>query len=191
MKAATDEEQELQLRLEHLSESVDLGRLSRSGVDDRIAERATRRRRRRVLAGGAAAAGVVLVLGFSAWPSTHGDQLRLLAEPDRSGSGPVTSSGPGGVGPTTATLVPGAGYADCSGIRAGDPLGSDALGMVCDPAGSAALFTVTCLDGEYVHLRRPEGDLEGITGRTAWQKAGEVDPQLGRTPFAFQECKEH
>ncbi len=53
------------------------------------------------------------------------------------------------------------------------------------------LFTVDCIDGVYVLLRRPEGDLEGITGRTAWQKAGDDSPETGRTPFAFDECKEH
>ena len=104
----------------------------------------------------------------------------------------VSSSSDGDKAPnaasTTATpLTPGFQYTDCSRIQAGDELDLD---LLCDPANEATLFTVDCTAGIYAHLRRPEGDLEGIQGRTDWLTAGEVDAQTGRTSFAFNECLE-
>lgn len=95
------------------------------------------------------------------------------------------------VGSTTARLTPGYRYTDCSKVRAGDDLGRNAPEMLCDPANNAKLETLDCAQGTYVHLRRPEGDLEGLVGRTEWREAGSVDPQTGRTPLAFTECEEH
>lgn len=97
---------------------------------------------------------------------------------------------PNAASPTATRLAPGFQYTDCSKIQAGEKLDRSALELLCEPANRARLETLDCTSGIYVHLRRPVGDLEGIVGRTDWRKAGDVDAETGRTPFAFTECTE-
>jgi hypothetical protein len=94
-------------------------------------------------------------------------------------------------GPTTTRSTPPTiQYTDCNAISAGDPVASNAPGMICKPGQDATLDAMDCSEGTYIRLIRPDvGDLEGITG-AAWRDAGQIDPELGRTKFAFENCHE-
>ena len=95
-------------------------------------------------------------------------------------------------GPATATATASPyGYTDCDGLRPGDAL--DFSDLVCAPENVTQLQTMDCIDGIYVRLVRPAGaGLEGLVGRTpTWLAAAPTDPTHGRTPWAFENCKEH
>jgi hypothetical protein len=49
-----------------------------------------------------------------------------------------------------------------------------------------------CTNGTYVRLDRTNGqDLEGIVGaKSVWRAAAPLDPELGRTTWAFTNCRE-
>lgn len=89
---------------------------------------------------------------------------------------------------TTIRVAPGFRYTDCSRIRPGDGIDSN---MTCDPKNAARIDSLDCAESTYFYLRRPGDDLEGMVGKTKWQKAGVVDPATVKTPFAARECTEN
>lgn len=148
-----------------------------------------RDRRRMALGAGAfavlAAAGVVGVL-----PSLTGSGDRLTPEQVASGA-PRPAPSASAAGPTEPPTPSPYPYTDCDALRPGDPL--DFTDLVCAPENVTQLRTIDCIGGIYVHLVRPGlGDLEGIVDRSpAWREAAPTDPTHGRTPWAFDNCKEH
>lgn len=146
------------------------------------------RRRTAVGAGAFAALAAAGVAGVLASLTGSGDRLT----PEQVASGaprPAPSaSAAGSTEPTTPSSYP---YTDCDRLRPGDPL--DVTALVCAPENVSQLRSIDCIDGMYVHLVRPGlGDLEGIVDRSpAWREAGPTDPRHGRTPWAFDNCREH
>lgn len=83
-------------------------------------------------------------------------------------------------------------YTDCRALRPGDSF--DFQNLRCDGGDDIRVETMDCVDNRvYVYLARDgRDDLEGMTGVTnVWLHAEPRDPSTGRTPFAFQNCKEH
>lgn len=105
-------------------------------------------------------------------------------------SGPAAGTKPSAMATASATPSPYP-YADCDGLRAGDPL--DFTNFVCAPEDVSQVGSMDCQSGTYVHLARPTGkNLEGIVGFTpTWREAAPIDPAYGRTPWAFKNCLEH
>ncbi len=95
--------------------------------------------------------------------------------------------------PDAATGSPVA-FADCLGIRAGDPMDFGEPGhmksLYCNDGTQQ--IPMDCEAGMYVLLVRPRvDDLEGIVGQTTtWRKAEPIGTN-GRTPWAFTNCIEH
>lgn len=121
--------------------------------------------------------GVILVAVVIAGCSTDG--AKRSAPP--SGTEPNATVNP------ASTPYP---YTACDALSAGDAMTSPS--PLCAPDSSTQVQTADCIQGIYVHLARPDGaDLEGIVGRTpTWLKAAPLDPALGRTTWAFENCQE-
>ncbi len=78
MSDLTELEQRLPAELERLAGQVGLGKLSRAGVDRRVAERAHTQRIRRAVVSGTFAVALVALVGVVAFPKAGNDDTRLV-----------------------------------------------------------------------------------------------------------------